>query len=131
MSAVINKAKQQYRYALRLEIVLLVLLACVGFVWQWQIALSLWLGSLASFLPHCLFTYWIFFRQSAKNQSKMTAFYRAEGLKWLFTIGLIVAIFKGVPQLHFIAFFVGYFFALLLNITLPIFLQAKSRAKDN
>lgn len=119
MSAVINRSRQQYKKALIWETGIILTLSFCAFFGGIALASSLLSGLLASFLPHCLFVYWIFFREPAKNASKMSAFYRGEGLKWGATILLIVASFKLLPELHLIAFFVGYFLALCLNIVLP------------
>ncbi|WP_018651457.1 ATP synthase subunit I [Actinobacillus capsulatus] len=126
MSAVINKAKQHYRKALTIEFGVIFVAAIVLAVLNVNQGLAFLGGSLASFLPHVLFVYWIFFKESAKNQSKMTAFYRGEGLKWLATIMLIVASLKFIPELHLVLFFVGYFVALLLNNVIPFVLSKRS-----
>ncbi|AAP95027.1 F0F1 ATP synthase subunit I [[Haemophilus] ducreyi] len=126
MSAVINKAKQHYLMALKLESGILFAIFCMLLILEGSLSFS-WLGGcLASFLPYCLFVYWIFFKKSAKNQSKMAAFYRGEGLKWLATILLVVAAFKLIPELHRVLFFVGYFVALLLNNVIPFVLQKRT-----
>lgn len=119
MSAVINKAKQHYRKALKMELGIFILLAFCVSVWNLNVGLSFLNGAVAIFIPHCLFVYWIFFRKSAKHPNKMTAFYRGEGIKWLAAILLIVVSFKFVSNLHYIAFFIGYFVALCLNVGLP------------
>lgn len=127
MSAVINRAKQHYLKALKIEIVLLLLFSLGLFLWQTNAGVSAFAGALAMFLPHGLFVYWIFFRKSAKDQPKMTAFYWGEGLKWLAAIVLLIASFKGVPELHIWGFFAGYFFALLLNNVIPFALSKKTQ----
>lgn len=121
MSAVISSAKQFYRRALGVEALVLASVAAVVEVFSGQsVGLSVFSGSVAAFLPHCLFVYWVFFRNSVKNPQKMTAFYRGEGLKWLATILLIVLAFKFLPNLNYLAFFAGYFLGLVGNIALPM-----------
>ena len=121
MSAVLNQTKKDYKYALGIELILMILcLLLLLVVEQGNTFFSFILGSFASFLPHCCFVYWVFFRKFAKNTNKMTAFYRGEGIKWLTTIILIVASFKIYSALAIKWFFVGYFLFLLLNIIVPI-----------
>lgn len=122
MSAVINRAKQRYLKAMKWEIG--VILACfVGLIaLQRELNFSFLAGAISSFLPHCVFVYWVFFK-SAKNQQKMTAFYWGEAMKWIVAILLIILSFIFLPQLKVLVFFAGYFLALLLNIILPVMLN--------
>lgn len=126
MSAVINKAKLQYRKALSIEVAIIFILTFILFLLKGDVSISFLTGGMASFLPHCVFVYWVFFRNSAKDRTKMTAFYWGEGIKWIVAIVLIVSSLTLVPNLQFLVFFVGYFLALFLNIALPILLNRKS-----
>lgn len=123
MSFVVNQAKQHYRKALWVELGIVLLLTLLVLVVKFDITLSFSAGLLSSFLPFCLFVYWIFFRYSPKNQSKMTALYRGEGLKWLATIVLIVASFKLITHLNVLAFFIGYIMMLIFNNLIPFVLS--------
>ena len=123
MSAVINRAKSQYKQALKVEFFLLCVFALGVSLWKMNFNFSFLGGALASFLPHLVFVYWVFFKKSAKNQSKMTAFYRGEGMKWLVTIILVLGCFKLIPALDVVLFFVGYFIALFLNNMIPFVLS--------
>ncbi|KAE9541448.1 ATP synthase subunit I [Ursidibacter maritimus] len=128
MSAVLNQAKRLYRIVIILQFLLLVFVSVVlTFLQNVEFAFSYAVGCLCGFIPFCLFVYWIFFREPAKNTNKMTAFYRGEGLKWLLTIILIVVAFKSYPTMNFVAFFVGYFFMLLCNSLLPILLKLRAK----
>ena len=126
MSTVINKAKQHYIRALKIESLLL--LSTVGFliVWKGVDGISFLCGALSSFVPHCVFVYWIFFKKTTKNQSRMGTFYRGEGLKWLITILLVVMCFKLLPSLHIVLFFVGYLMALFFNNVIPFILSKRT-----
>lgn len=126
MSTVINKAKQQYQRALGVEIASILILALALGIWKNGVSISFLLGCLASFLPHAVFVYWVFFRNSAKDRTKMTAFYWGEGIKWVVAIVLIVASLTLIPDLQYLVFFGGYFLALFFNIALPILLSRKS-----
>lgn len=126
MSAVLNQTRKDYKYALSIELILMVLCSVLLLVVELgNVFFSFLLGSFASFLPHCCFVYWVFFRKFAKNANKMTAFYRGEGIKWLTTIMLIVVSFKTYSQLDIKWFFAGYFLFLLLNIIVPICLKLR------
>lgn len=123
MSFVVNQAKQHYRHVLMIELGIITLLTFIVLVFKFDITLSFLFGLLSSFLPFCLFVYWIFFRYSPKNQSKMTALYRGEGLKWLLTIVLVVASFKLIMNLNMLAFFIGYIMMLFFNNLIPFVLS--------
>ncbi|MCK3658086.1 F0F1 ATP synthase subunit I [Pasteurellaceae bacterium Pebbles2] len=125
MSAVIHRAKQHYLKSLKTEFAFILLLALLCFFWQKSLSISFLNGLLASFLPHCLFVYWFFFRETTKNQTKMTALYRGEGIKWLVTILMIVASFKFISEISIIAFFVGYVISLILNNFIPFILSSR------
>ena len=123
MSFVINQAKRHYRKALWVELSIVCFLTLIAWLIKTEITLSFLAGLLSSFLPFCLFVYWIFFRFSQKNQSKMTALYRGEGLKWLATIVLVVASFKLLMNLNLLAFFMGYILMLIFNNLIPFVLS--------
>lgn len=124
MSAVLDRTRTLYRQVMLLESGLLCLLSLCLLCYAMEWGISFLLGSLASFLPFCLFAYWVFFRsQVAKNANKVTAFYRGEGLKWLATIVLVVLGLKLYTSLHLGLFFSGYFLFLVANSLLPVALK--------
>lgn len=126
MSAVINKAKSQYKQALSVEVSIILMLTFVLFLWKGYVSISFLAGGVSSLLPHSVFVYWVFFRNSAKDRTKMTAFYWGEGVKWVVAIILMIASFTLIPDFQFLVFFVGYFLALFLNIALPMLFSRKS-----
>lgn len=128
MSAVISQTKQFYRKALAWQAVGLVGISAVSVLFVGMAAGSFFAGLLCAFLPFCAFTYWVFFRQIAQPAAhRMAVFYRAEALKWLLTIILVVAAIKLVPQFDYIVFFVGYFLGLSGNIVLPIWFKRSAK----
>lgn len=128
MSAILLNEKRFYRKVLVIETLILAVISVgIGLFSALNTGLSFISGCFCAFLPQALFVYWIFFRNSAKNVNKMTAFYRGEGLKWLATIVLIGVVFRFYVELHAVAFFAGYFLGLLGNIVVPMVL--KHRAK--
>lgn len=126
MSAVIQRARRSYQKILKIEVGILagVLLVAGGLGADMG---SFLLGEFAALLPHCVFVYWVFFRQSVINPQSMATFYRGEGLKWLTTIIVIVVAFKSYDALHHISFFSGFFFTILCNSLLPIILKWHSK----
>ncbi|WGE31706.1 ATP synthase subunit I [Actinobacillus genomosp. 2] len=127
MSAVINKAKQHYIRVLKTEILLLLIIFGVFIVWRGIDGISFISGAISSFLPHCVFVYWIFFKKTTRKQAKMADFYRGEGIKWLTAILLVILCFKLLPSLHIVFFFVGYLVALFLNNVIPFILSKSTR----
>lgn len=128
MSAVLRQTKQLYQKALGIELILLFCIAgAVGIGLGLNRFISLLLGEIAALLPHCVFVYWVFFRQSVINPQNMTAFYCGEGLKWLTTIVVIVVAFKSYGAMHYVSFFCGFFFIILCNSLLPIALKWHSK----
>ncbi|WP_150539444.1 ATP synthase subunit I [Actinobacillus vicugnae] len=126
MSAVINRAKLQYRKALFIEWFVILGLSFLFLMMRSNSALSFFSGCLASFIPHCVFVYWVFFRNTAKDRTKMTAFYWGEGIKWLTAISLLIASLTLIPSLQILLFFSGYFLALFLNIFLPMLVSRQT-----
>lgn len=124
MSAIIHKTKQNYRYYLTVELALIVVGTVGVSAFFGYDAFSFLGGALASFLPHCLFVFWVFFRKkSALYANKLTSLYQGEALKWLLTILLIVAAFTLYATIHIALFASGYFLMLVCNSLLPLCLK--------
>ncbi|QGM79933.1 ATP synthase subunit I [Otariodibacter oris] len=128
MSTVINQAKNFHKKALGIEVVVFFSLFLFSFLWvSLSSSLSLFLGGVAGLLPHLLFFLWFFSKKSQKNNNKMVVLFCGEGIKWGSTIVLIVLFFKLFIDMNIVAFFVGYFFTLLLNSLLPIYLKFRAK----
>lgn len=125
MSAVIQRAKKHYFISLIIEISLIILITLFCFIWQPDNVISFILGILSSFLPHSFFVYWFFFKNNQKTQTKITALYRGEGLKWALTILFIVGSFQLISELRPLGFFVGYMLGLVLNNLIPFLLSLR------
>ncbi len=69
-------------------------------------------------MPFCAFAYIVFFRKQDFS-TKLTAFYRAEALKFILTIVFVSIPLNGYSLLNFILFFVGFLLALVLNNFIP------------
>lgn len=118
MSAVIKKTKKIYQITLFVEMITFFLVfSLLLMMTNKDIACSFLLGSLAIFIPHCLFTFMFFFTKQEYNK-KLTTFYRGEIVKFVVTIILLISIFLFIP-INVIAFFSGYFVAILLNNLYP------------
>lgn len=117
MSLVIKNAKKKYKSSLLFESIFFIITFVVYILSQNSFIFSFFMGGISIFLPHCLFVLSIFFtKQVTKNQLKKL--YLGEFIKFIFTIFLIIVIFKFF-SVSFIAFFVGYFVSILLNNFLP------------
>ncbi|SPY34175.1 ATP synthase subunit I [Pasteurella canis] len=119
MSRVIAQAKKKYKISIIAECFILLITALVLMSWQWQTAISFYLGAMAIFLPYCVFVFLVFFRKKQQFSNKITYFYYGEGIKFLLTIVCIIATFKFFSSMQPIAFFSGYFIAIILNNILP------------
>ena len=125
MSVVITKSKKIYRTALLLEFLFLSVILLLFILRQDRTVFSFILGAVSSFIPHCVFVYWVFFRQIKLHPIKLGVFYKGEILKWLIAISLISVILVCYDDINAIVFFSGYFLLLLLNNLLPMLLFSK------
>ena len=128
MSAVINRAKQNYRKVLVFELLFVLGFCLVVLIYNVTMAFSFLAGMSAAYLPHFLFVYLFFFHDLAKKKSKTTVLYRGEGLKWITTIMFITICFKFISNLNLTAFFSGYILILILNNLIPfVIVKEKNR----
>ncbi|MDP8034122.1 ATP synthase subunit I [Pasteurella atlantica] len=123
MSAVINQAKQTYLKAIRITLYILIVSSISISVVKFNSLSSYILGTVAGFIPHCLFTYWVFFRKSSQEKQQITVFYTGEAIKWLVTIVLLILIFKFYLKIDVIVFFLGYFLILICNSLVPFVIK--------
>ena len=112
MSYILSHAKKNYRKAIVIESLLLVVFYLLIYGWQRQSAVDFGYGFLSAFLPFCTFIFIIFYRKQ-NFSTKLTALYRAEAIKFILTMVFII----------FIAFFVGFLLALVLNNVIPLILN--------
>ncbi|WP_367682841.1 ATP synthase subunit I [Haemophilus pittmaniae] len=70
---------------------------------------------------YCFFC--IVFCWQKQLSTKLTSFYLAEAVKFLFTILLVIAFFKWFEITNFLLFFSGFMVALILNNLLPFCLD--------
>lgn len=120
MSRILSQAKKNYRKALVVESLLLVVFYLLINCWQTQSAVDFSYGFLSAFLPFCVFALIIFYTKQNLS-TKLTALYRAEAVKFILTMVLIIIAFKWLLVINFIAFFVGFLLALVLNNLIPLF----------
>ncbi|OOF84938.1 ATP F0F1 synthase subunit I [Rodentibacter ratti] len=121
MSRIIQQAKIQYRKAIQIELVIMLLFACFFAFWQMKSAFDFLLGFLSALLPFSVFVYIVFYRKQYLS-AKLTALYRGEAIKFVLTIVLIIASFKWFLVTNFVIFFSGFFMALILNNLIPFLL---------
>jgi len=122
MSYILSHAKKNYRKAIVVESLLLVVFSFLMVGWSKQSAVDFSYGFVSAFLPFCAFVGIIFY--SKQNFStKLTALYRAEAVKFVLTMIFIIITIKWLLVINFIAFFVGFLLALVLNNLIPLILN--------
>lgn len=119
MSAIIKQVKKKYKIALSIELFIFIVIFAILTASQSIRAVSFLLGSLAIFVPYCMFVFFMFFKKREKTH-QLKVFYRGGAIKFICTIIFIVVAFKSFPTINYVVFFMGYFLALLLNNLLPI-----------
>ncbi|HHF7220637.1 TPA: ATP synthase subunit I [Haemophilus influenzae] len=119
MSRILSHAKKNYRKAIVIESLLLVVFYLFIYGWQRQSAVDFSYGFLSAFLPFCTFIFIIFYRKQ-NFSTKLTALYRAEAIKFILTMVFIIISIKWLFVINFIAFFVGFLLALVLNNIIPL-----------
>ena len=122
MSKVLTQVKNRYQKAIIIESVCLVVLGLFLAIWQRQSAVDFGYGFLSAFLPFCTFIFIIFYRKQ-NFSTKLTALYRAEAIKFILTMVFIIIAIKWLFVVNFIAFFVGFLLALVLNNIIPLILN--------
>ena len=105
MSGILSHAKKNYRKAIVIESLLLVVFYLLIYGWQRQSAVDFGYGFLSAFLPFCTFIFIIFYRKQ-NFSTKLTALYRGEFVKFILTIILIAIAFKWLVIKEFILFFI-------------------------
>lgn len=122
MSRVLTQAVTKYKTSIYIEFFIgLVLGSIVILLLDIQSAVDFFLGFFSAFIPFSIFVYVVFYRNQHLSK-KLSAFYRAEALKFTCTIVLIIISFKWLAVEHFITFFAGFFIALILNNLVPFLL---------
>lgn len=120
MSRILSQAKKNYKKAIMIECLLFGFFSLLICAWQVQSAVDFSYGFLSAFLPFCVFALIIFYNKQNLS-TKLTALYRAEAVKFILTMVLIIIAFKWLFVINFIAFFVGFLLALVLNNLIPLF----------
>lgn len=126
MSKILKKSKKMYQKALLIEVLFFSLSSIFAISYQFDVGVTISLGFFCGFLPQCFFLFFVLFRpQSSQIENKITSLYYGEAFKIAFTIILITIVFITYKEINWL-FFVGYFFALLLNNVVPIYLKFKA-----
>ncbi|HHE9386049.1 ATP synthase subunit I [Haemophilus influenzae] len=122
MSRILSHAKKNYRKAIIIESLLLVVFYLLIYGWQRQSAVDFGYGFLSAFLPFCTFIFIVFYRKQ-NFSTKLTALYKGEAIKFVLTIVFISISFKYFSVTNFIIFFSGFFISLMLNNLVPFLLR--------
>ncbi len=107
MSRILSHAKKNYRKAIIIESLLLVVFYLLIYGWQRQSAVDFGYGFLSAFLPFCTFIFIVFYRKQ-NFSTKLTALYKGEAIKFVLTIVFISISFKYFSVTNFIIFFSGF-----------------------
>lgn len=121
MSAIIKQTKRRYKIALSIELFIFFVVFFITFILQENSAISFLFGTLAAFVPYCLFVFIVFFVNYKKgNNSQLMAFYKGGFVKFVCTIVFIACSFYFFKSMNYVIFFIGYFSGLLFNNLLPL-----------
>ena len=122
MSRILQQAKVQYKKTVQIEIIVALVVACFFSFWNIRSAVDFLLGFCSALIPFCAFVYVVFYYKQDFS-TKLTALYRGEAIKFALTIILIAVAFKWFAIASYIAFFAGFFIALMLNNIIPFLLN--------
>ncbi|WP_439234603.1 ATP synthase subunit I [Lonepinella koalarum] len=122
MSAVLQRAQKLYKKVYLIEIVVLIAIFGILFLYNNDFAYAFSIGFLVIFVPSVFVIYIAFFVKKGKPID-ITLFYRLEAIKFLFAIILIVISIKYLITNNILVFFIGFFVALALNSLLPFILN--------
>lgn len=126
MSKVLEQSKKMYQKALFIEVLFFSFLSIFTISYHFEIGVLISLGFLCGFLPQCFFLFFVLFRHRFyRVDYKITSLYYGEAFKIALTIVLITTVFITYKKINWL-FFVGYFFALLLNNIFPMYLKFKA-----
>lgn len=113
MEKTIPKPKIFYRWCL--VWLLWVISALLLKVLNPEISRSVLLGGCVAMIPSLCFA-WLTFRYQGARQSQraLSTFYRAEGIKFIFTAGLFSLVFIRAETINIMVFFVSFILAQIL-----------------
>lgn len=92
------------------QTVVMLLATGVALVFGWTLAVSVFVGGLASLLPNAVFAWQVFAPYRAQQPGQLVVrFYAAELVKLLFTALIFVAAFLWLTPINVAALFIAFF----------------------
>lgn len=119
ISPTLQQAVKKYKKILIIELLFLIVLVFIFFLLRWSANSDFVLGYLSAFIPFAAFIVLLFYKNKKNSAVTLTPLYRAEAIKFILTIALIITAFKWFEVTNFIAFFTGFILSLALSSTLP------------
>jgi len=121
--ALIKNGYQQAKKLLIIQVALVLLVASLGLLKEFKVAIALLSGGLAVFLANCFFVYKAFSKSGAQaNKKVVRAFYFGETVKIILAVGLISLAFWQLPGFE-IYVLTGYVAALLSQWLAPVIIK--------
>ena len=121
--ALVKDGYQQAKKLLLIQAILILLVASLGLIKEFKVAIALLSGGMAVFLANCFFVYKAFSKSGAQaNKQVVGAFYLGETIKIFLAVGLISLAFWQLPGFEIYAL-TGYVAALLSQWLAPFIIK--------
>ena len=121
--ALVKNGYQQAKKLLLIQAILILLVASLGLIKEFKVAIALLSGGMAVFLANCFFVYKAFSKSGAQaNKQVVGAFYVGETIKIFLAVGFISLAFWQLPGFEIYAL-TGYVAALLSQWLAPFIIK--------
>jgi ATP synthase protein I len=121
--ALIKRGFEQAKRLLLIQAILIVAIASLGLLKNYQVALALLSGGIAVYIANLYFVYKVFSKSGAQASKQVVrAFYLGETLKIVISVSLLVVAFILLPGFEMFVL-VGYISALLLQWLTPVMVK--------
>lgn len=121
--ALVNNGYQQAKTLLLIQLGLLILVASIGLLKEFKVAIALLSGGMAVFIANCYFVYKAFSKSGAQQSKNVVgAFFLGEAVKMVLSTGLLVAGFIFLPSFE-VFVLIGYVAALLSQWLAPTIIK--------
>jgi len=123
--ALVKNGYQQAKRLLMIQLVLVILVAAIGLLKDFQISIALLSGGIVVLLSNLYFVRKAFSHAGAQETKQvLRAFYLGEAVKIMMLAGLIAIAFKLLPGFE-IYVLVGYVIALLTQLLAPVIIKTE------
>jgi ATP synthase protein I len=121
--ALIKRGFQQAKRLMLIQAILIVVIASLGLLKNYQVAIALLSGGMAVYLANLYFVFKVFSKSGAQASKQVVrAFYLGETLKIIISVSLLVIAFILLPGFEMFVL-VGYISALLLQWLTPVIVK--------